>query len=450
MAVNRRLIFWLIKAYVKKWRKTIAVFFVLGLAFFFLLNFFVSTLIAKIPLIEKETIGVVGAYTVDTLPDFVLKEISRGLTKVSDNGVVSPDLASSWEIKNSGKEYVFHLRKGVKFADGTELSSKEIQFSFSDVIIKRPNDLTITFDLREPYSPFLVTMSRPVFRKGLIGIGEYQIKDIELNGNFVTTLTLAGIKQHLRVKVYQFYPTQEALRLAFVLGNVSQIAGITDLTFKGISLASFPNANISKATSYNQLVTLFYNTQDKNLSDKKMRDALSYALPNQFPEGTKAQSPISPKSWAYQSSFQRLQDLDHSRLLLKDITDSGKNQLPKLTISTLAQYKDVAENIKSSWAKIGIKATVKTVVEIPSSFEIFLGDFNVPKDPDQYALWHSDQQNNITGYKSLRIDKLLEDGRKTENISDRLKIYSDFQKYLMDDQPASFLYFPTMYTVTRK
>lgn len=62
----------------------------------------------------------------------------------------------------------------------------------------------------------------------------------------------------------------------------------------------------------------------------------------------------------------------------------------------------------------------------------------MPKDPDQYILWHSDQVNNIVRYKNLRIDKLLEDGRSVTNINERKEIYSDFQKYLMDDLPASF------------
>ena len=70
-------------------------------------------------------------------------------------------------------------------------------------------------------------------------------------------------------------------------------------------------------------------------------------------------------------------------------------------------------------------------------------------DPDQYTLWHSGQMNNITNYKNLRIDKLLEDGRQTVDIQSRIKIYADFQKYLLDDAPATFLYFPDIYTVTR-
>jgi peptide/nickel transport system substrate-binding protein len=74
----------------------------------------------------------------------------------------------------------------------------------------------------------------------------------------------------------------------------------------------------------------------------------------------------------------------------------------------------------------------------------------MPKDPDQYMLWHSSQQNNISNYKNLRIDKLLEDGRQTQDQDQRVKLYEDFQKYLLDDPPATFLYFPYVYDIKRK
>lgn len=452
MAVNRRLIYWLIKAYIKKWRKTFFLFFLIGLAFFFILRYFISSFIAKVPLVHKEVIGSVGAYTVDTLPSFVLQDLSRGLTSVDKIGNPHPDLATSWEISDNGKTYVFHLRHGISFVDGTPFTAKEIPFAFSDVTIQRPDPYTIVFRLKDSYAPFLVNISRPIFKGGFVGIGKYKVTDIRLNGTFVASISTIATDNPLAVRLYQFYPTQESLKIAFVLGNITKAVGLTDLTFKDMTFRQFPNAEVTKQTNFTELVTLFYNSQDKLISDKLLRDALSYAIPNSFSEGQRATSPISPQSWAYAPNQMRLQDLDHAKLLLQDvIKQDSLTKIPTITVDVLPQYNPIIKQIASSWKEIGIQIKVKEVKSIPlDGFQIFLGNFNVPRDPDQYSLWHSDQNNNITGYKNVRIDKLLEDGRKILDQTTRLKTYADFQKYLLDDQPASFLYFPFTYTVARK
>jgi len=57
---------------------------------------------------------------------------------------------------------------------------------------------------------------------------------------------------------------------------------------------------------------------------------------------------------------------------------------------------------------------------------------------------------NLTRLKNPRIDKLLEDGRKSLDLDERRKIYFDFQKYLVEEVPAVFLYYPMTYTINRK
>jgi peptide/nickel transport system substrate-binding protein len=116
----------------------------------------------------------------------------------------------------------------------------------------------------------------------------------------------------------------------------------------------------------------------------------------------------------------------------------------------LTKYKRTAQTIAQNWKQIGVKVKIEEVDTVPKDFQLYVGDFNVPKDPDQYTLWHTGEINNITKFSNLRIDKLLEDGRKTVNQEERLKIYFDFQKYLIDESPASFLYFPYEYEFVRK
>ena len=56
-----------------------------------------------------------------------------------DSGkTIIPDLAHSWEIAKDGKTYTFHLRKGVQFHDGAELTSEDVKATF-DRIAKPPS-----------------------------------------------------------------------------------------------------------------------------------------------------------------------------------------------------------------------------------------------------------------------------------------------------------------------
>ncbi len=451
MAVNRRLIFWLIRAYIQKWGKAIFAFFILGLVIFFLLQFLVLSFITKLTSENKKVIGTVGTYTVYTLPTPILTLVSQGLTSVSPDGTAHPDLASSWEITDSGKTYTLHLKSNQKFSDGTPFTSTQIATSFTGVTTDKPNDSTIIYHLKEPYAPFLVTLSRPIFKNGFVGVGPYKVSNVTLNGNFVQSISLTNIKIANTVKIFQFYPTSEALKLAFALGEISLAQDVSSLDFQQTTLSSFPNVTIVKSTDYSTLVTLFYDTTDKVFSDPKLREAFSYTMPDTFAEGERAYSPLSPLSWAYQNNNPHTLDYQHARLLLQASLGTDTKTYPVLTISTLEKYRHIAQLIQTSWAKLGIKTTIQIVPSVPSSFQIYLGDFHVSLDPDQYTLWHSYQSDNITNLnKDVRIDKLLEDGRKTLDKNQRITTYWDFQKYLINDQPATFLYFPYSYTLTRK
>lgn len=447
--VKRRLLFWLVRAYLKRWGKIILICFLIGLGIFFVLKSSFPYIIAAFTGVSKETDGMVGVYTLSSLPPNVTADISEGLTTIDQSGLPHPGIAASWDVLNSGKEYIFHLKHNLTFVDGSPVTSQSISYSFAGVTVEKPDLYTIIFKLQDSYSPFLVTVSRPIFKEGYIGLGPYRIKKVDSNGPFLQSLTLTSNTQNPALKIYNFYPTEDSLKVAYALGEVTKALNVSDLSFENTSFAKFPHIHIVKSTNYSLLVTLFYNTQDKDLSDKRVRDALSYAMPNTFSEGERANTSIPPTSFAFNDAITRPQDYTHAKILLDAAWGSNSASYPTLTITTFPKYEAVALQIQKAWKKLGINTNVQVVDTLPQVFQMYLGDFTVPQDPDQYTLWHSDQENNITNFKNTRIDKLLEDGRKTTDITKRISLYQDFQKYLQDEQPASFLFFPYNYTLSR-
>lgn len=57
-----------------------------------------------------------------------------GLTRYAPDGSLVPGLAHRWEVSPDGRTYVFHLRQGVRFHDGTPFASRHVVRSFERVL----------------------------------------------------------------------------------------------------------------------------------------------------------------------------------------------------------------------------------------------------------------------------------------------------------------------------
>lgn len=64
------------------------------------------------------------------IDEVVYANVFEGLTRIAADGTVQPDLAESWEIAPDGLSWVFHLRAGVSFHDGTPFTAEDVVFSF--------------------------------------------------------------------------------------------------------------------------------------------------------------------------------------------------------------------------------------------------------------------------------------------------------------------------------
>ena len=67
-------------------------------------------------------------------------------------------------------------------------------------------------------------------------------------------------------------------------------------------------------------------------------------------------------------------------------------------------------------------------------------------DPDPISFWHSNFREfpgqNLALYNNKTADNLLEEARQTLNPVDRYRLYDEFQRIIIEDIPAVFLYSP--------
>jgi peptide/nickel transport system substrate-binding protein len=114
--------------------------------------------------------------------------------------------------------------------------------------------------------------------------------------------------------------------------------------------------------------------------------------------------------------------------------------------------KSVALVLQDELRKHGIDVSVREI-----DWTIFLGDVKARRfdavilgwamsvgEPDAYQVWHSSQAenqgSNHISYKNPRVDRILEEYRRTFDAAKRIELYREFQQILNDEQPYTFLF----------
>jgi len=435
----------LILAFISRFKALLFIGVVIGVLVFVVFNVILPIFISS----NTEIIGITGRYHLDKLPNNILGLIGDGLTSVDENGKVTPNLAESWDSDDEGKVWTFKLKDGIFWHDETPVTSETIQYNFEDVEIERPDDHTLVFKLESAFAPFPSVVSTPTFKKGLLGTGDWQVKKLDLAGSYVQSLTLTNGDSK---KIINFYPTEERTKLAYKLGQIDIIEDLINPT----PFDEWNTVKLSRTTNKQRFVAIFFNTSVNGngflvgSDGKKIRQALSYAI-DKHTFGERVISPISPLSWAYNPQVKDYEyDPDRAKELLADLPDEVKENF-EVQLTTSPTLLDIAEKVSEYWKAVGVNTVVHVVSVVPQDFEAFLAIYEIPIDPDQYVTWHSTQvETNISRYENPRIDKLLEDGRLELDQESRKKIYLDFQRFLLEDAPAIFLYHPISYQVERK
>ncbi|MBI2327440.1 ABC transporter substrate-binding protein [Candidatus Curtissbacteria bacterium] len=410
--------------------------------------FLIVFLISKVwPLLSQKNtlnIGYVGVYSLNTIPTPVLSLVTESLITTDRNGRPLAQLASYWTVSDDGKTYLIFLKDNLKWHDATAVDAKDISIALLGVKITALNNRVIEFKLESPISSFLLALDKPVFKtKSFYGTGQFRIVDIDQKENIVKKISLVPKNKEMPRVNIKFYQTEAQAIHALKIGEIKNV----EVT-SGQNFASWPTLAVEKEVEDQEIITIFFNNQDPLLSSRELRQALSYAVNRSNFAGRSATSPIAPTSWAYNESVKRY---DYNTGKAKELLSKSAIANSKIKLSVLPGLEDVAGQVKQDWQAIGVGTELTVIKTVPESFQALLARDKLSPDPDQYAMWHSTQSaTNITQYKDVKIDKLLEDARSEKKEDVRRELYYDFQKFLMEDAPAVFLYHPYKYKITYK
>jgi len=448
-----RYYYWLFLEFIKKYSRLILMSFFIG--FISLIGFLSVSPYLKLIFNKQEIIGLVGNYDFTNLPDKIMKKVSNGLVTINEKGEIVPVLANSWEVKDKGKQYRFYLKNNLLWNDDKKFSASDIDYQFDDVKVKVVDKNVIDFYLSKPLAIFPTYLNKPLIRPPLVGIaGFYKLGRFKIFNGSLKELTLVPNTKDLLTIKYKFYNNESDLVTAYKRGEINEMT----LTKKSVAdtFANWKNSQIVKSVDYTRLLTLFFNNQNKAFANKDIKNAFSmmidYQKLSEF--GELARGPIPPLSWAYNHTLKtNVYDIETATKIVKKEIEATESA--QLNLLTSYDYYDAADSIASEIKKTGLKIDINMIsYNRPDNFDLLLVFWNLPSNPDQYYFWHSTQiglkKSNISNYKNVKIDLLLEQGRNTIDLREREKIYQEFQKIIQDDPPALFLYYPYVYTIKRK
>jgi peptide/nickel transport system substrate-binding protein len=357
------------------------------------------------------------------------------------------DLAKSWTVSDDHLSYTFTLHEGVKFHDGSELTSADVKASWDRIVlpsegvisqrrsnyqmiksIEAPDRYTVVFHLHHPSPSFLPSLAHPAnfiyakkyldsdahyYKSHTVGTGPFKLKNyvrgsvIELERNpdyfkkgfpyldgiryFIITDTSARAKaiRSGRVDVeLRFLPPGEADAIKAQLGDKVVVAKVQNIGNFGVAI----------------------NVDKKPFDDERVRKALSLALDRYDMVKTLAQitnleavgGMMHPDSkWAL--SAEELQELpgfgkDHAANLLEAkrlLAEAGYPNGFKTVLTNRnvkLPYIDLAVYLISAWKKIGVEAEHKveesatwTQSRVNRDFELLIDPYGSATvgDPDE-------------------------------------------------------------------
>ena len=418
----------------------------------------------------------------------LLQNVHDAIVTVDENFTVIPSLAERFEESPDGLTYTFHLRPGVKFHDGSPLTSAAVKYSFERVkdpetgavnfevfndvaAIETPDDLTVVIRMSQVNAPFLSRLAEN--GAGVIipeGSGDIQ----------GTTPTGAGPFRFVR---REFGNEVELVRFDDYWGGAPHLDGVLsrEVTEPTVRLTGIQTGEMHlindipldrvdalKNDPDLQVLTWFplswaflnFNHAVKPFDDPRVRQALDLMVDKEtlvqgalWGQGVVTASPSFPTSPSYNDALTaRPQDYDAAKALLAE-AGFGPNEL-EFVFKTTTNYPWHVEatQILVEWFRQGgVKASVQQLTWsdwlsqcwVDRDYQVTMMNFFTLWEPDflYYSLWHSTGAFNYRNIKDAKIDELTEAARRVVDPIERAEIYKAVQKRVQDETLDVVLWF---------
>ncbi len=424
----------------------------------------------------------------DEMTQRVADLIYSPLMRIDDRLQVVPALAQRLDNPDP-LTYIAVLRRGVRFHDGHELTSRDVVYTFESILapdaispwkgayrmvasVSAQDEYTVVFRLREPFGAFPVQLVLPIVPDGAgeslrtfpVGTGPYR---------FVAY----AVDEMLELAAYEGYfdglPLNSGIRLKIVpddtMRGLELRKGSVDLVFNDITpdivhqLAQDEALTVTEGEGLDYAYVGF-NMRDPLLARPAVRHAIAHAIDREaivehLRRGLArpATGLVPPQAWAYEPDVRTYPfDPARARALLDEAgfpDPDGPGPEARFALSLKVSTNEFsrlqATVIQEDLKRVGIDLDVRTYEFATLFADVLRGNFQLFSlqwvggalvDPDILRrVFHSEQVPpagfNRGYYSNPEVDRLLDLATSATTIEERQAYYGRAQQIIAEDLP---------------
>ncbi|MCL2559576.1 MAG: ABC transporter substrate-binding protein [Turicibacter sp.] len=418
------------------------------------------------------------------------------LVRIDADGELVPVLATSWE-RADDYSYVFHLREGVLFHNGEEMTAYDVAFSierganspavvaimgvFDPDNVEVIDRYTVRIGTHQHFAPLVETLTHPaasVLSQAAYEAGVDFENDIVGTGAFMMVDRVHG--DSIEFEAFEDYhggavAVDRLLIRTFVEANSRMIA----LETGEIDIAILSRTNIPAIVANDQLQlvtrdnfqTFYIGMNVNNVPDVRVRRAINYAINTEeihevllYSQGTPLNGPLTPEIFGYNP---HLDGFDFNPALARELlAEAGYDEENPLVLTLVTnEFGDRlewAQAAQANLAYVGVTLHI-TQYENPifleetanGNFDLFvLAWTTVTGDGDYglFPLFHSSNHGapgNRTFFANDRVDELLDLARNSFDEDVRMAAYFEVQEIINEEAPMVFLASGSVMMATR-
>ncbi|MGE3435204.1 MAG: ABC transporter substrate-binding protein [Blastocatellales bacterium] len=439
----------------------------------------------------------------DSAAERMRQLIFNGLTRKDDKFDPVPDLAERFESSPDYKTFTFYLRPNIKFHDGRTLSAADVKYTFDTMMAKgfaSAKRAELERDLASvevyPDNPLKVAFhcstACPGFTNTILPIGiipeqtsEQQAKRPIGTGPFKfesysedQEVILSAFDDYfegpssirrLAIRIIPDNSTRES-ELRKGSADLAINADFDPVTVESLQKAPGIKVEVADGTNISHLGV---NLQDPILKDRRVRQALAYAIDREAiirdvyrEQARPAHSVLPPGQWAFEPNATDYKyDPERAKKLLDEAgkTEKDGQRRMKLSLKTspLSVSRKVGEALQEQMRRVGVELELQPLERQKLSQDMNDGNFQLylntlvggNQSTDIFKFVYSSKSippngQNRSRYSNPSLDKLFDEAQ-TASRERRKEIFSQAQKTLAEDLPQIYLWYPATIVVYR-